>query len=221
MMMWDNEEWADVNIRVADGLATVNFRGYDVIDSVPIDLAPIEAAQFLFAARTGGANQKHYIDDIEISLLASSTSRVSVAYDAGEPVTLLDLNSQTPTAYDESVSLALNNPEGAKSAVVTWDYQGHDNWWAIDNITVASDIEPTPALPAIATDKERYSGGKPITVSFSDGPRQSKGLDRHLPPGHDTRRAGQLGLGVCQRQHHGRRRSRQWLRGLLQQSVGG
>jgi len=170
MMMWDNKEWADVNIRVADGLATVNFRGYDVIDSVPIDLAPIEAAQFLFAARTGGANQKHYIDDIKISLLASSTSRVSVAYDAGEPVTLLDLNSQTPTAYDESVSLALNNPEGAKSAVVTWDYQGHDNWWAIDNITVASDIEPTPALPAIATDKERYSGGKPITVSFSDGP---------------------------------------------------
>jgi hypothetical protein len=170
LMMWDNKEWADVNIRVADGLATVNFRGYDVIDSVPIDLAPIEAAQFLFTARTGGANQKHYIDDIKIRLLASAGSRVSVSYDDGEPVTLLELNSQTPTAYDESVSLALNNLEGAKSAVVTWDYQGHDNWWAIDNITVASDIEPKPALPAIATDRKRYSGGKPITVSFSDGP---------------------------------------------------
>ena len=170
LMMWDNSEWTDVNIRVANGLATVNFRGYDVIGGVPIDLDPIEAAQFLFAARTGGANQKHYIDDIKIRLFDSSSSRVTVAYDGDEPVTLLDLNSQTPTAYDESVSLALNNPEGAKSAVVTWDYQGHDNWWAIDNITVASDNEPTPALPEIVTDKERYSGGKPITVSFSDGP---------------------------------------------------
>jgi len=43
LMMWDNKEWADVNIRVADGKATVNFRGYDVIDNVPIDLAPIRA----------------------------------------------------------------------------------------------------------------------------------------------------------------------------------
>ena len=126
LMMWDNSEWTDVNIRVADGLATVNFRGYDVIDSVPIDLDPIEAAQFLFAARTGGANQKHYIDDIKIRLFDSSNSRVTVAYDGGEPVTLLELTLKTPPAYDEMVSLELNNPEGAKSAVVAWEYQGYD-----------------------------------------------------------------------------------------------
>ena len=78
-----------------------------------------------------------------------------MAYDAvtsRSPCSISIRKHQPP--YDESVSLALNNPEGAKSAVVTWDYQGYDNWWAIDNITVASDIEPTPALPAIATDKE-------------------------------------------------------------------
>ncbi|HJN81575.1 MAG TPA: immunoglobulin domain-containing protein, partial [Verrucomicrobiota bacterium] len=153
LMMWHDSEWTDVNIRVADGLATVNFRGYDVIKNAPIDLSPIKAAQFLFAARTGGAHQKHYIDDIKIRLFDSSSSRVTVAYDGGAPVTLLELNSQTPTAYDETVSLRLNNPVGAQTAVVAWNYQGHDNWWAVDNITVASDAEPEPTLAGLATDK--------------------------------------------------------------------
>ena len=170
LMMWHNSEWTDVNIRVADGLATVNFRGYDVIKNAPIDLSPIEAAQFLFAARTGGAHQKHYIDDIKIRLFDSSSSRVTVAYDGGAPVTLLELNSQTPTAYDETVSLKLNNPVGAQTAVVAWDYQGHDNWWAVDNITIISDAEPEPTLAGLAIDKGRYVIGEPVTVSFSSGP---------------------------------------------------
>ncbi|MDP6794196.1 MAG: immunoglobulin domain-containing protein [Verrucomicrobiota bacterium] len=170
LMMWHNSQWTDVNIRVADGLATVNFRGYDVIKNAPIDLSPIEAAQFLFAARTGGAHQKHYIDDIKIKLFDSSSSRVTVAYDGGEPVTLLELNSQTPTFYNETISLKLNNPVGAKSAVVAWDYEGYDNWWAVDNITVAADIEPEPTLSGLATDKDRYLIGEPVTVNFSDGP---------------------------------------------------
>jgi len=170
LMMWHKSEWTDVNIRVADGLATVNFRGHDVIRDAPIDLSPIKAAQFLFAARTGGAHQKHYIDDIKIRLFDSSRSRVTVAYDDGAPVTLLEFNSQTPTAYDDTVSLKLNNPAGAQTAVVAWDYRGHDNWWAVDNITVASDAEPEPTLAGLATDKDRYVLGEPIKVSFSDGP---------------------------------------------------
>ncbi len=170
LMMWHKSEWTDVNIRVADGLATVNFRGHDVIRDTPIDLSPIKAAQFLFAARTGGAHQKHYIDDIKIRLFDSSRSRVTVAYDDGAPVTLLELNSRTPTAYDETVSLKLNNPTGAQTAVVAWDYQGHDNWWEVDNITVATDAEPEPTLAGLATDRDRYVLGEPIKVSFNDGP---------------------------------------------------
>ncbi|HJN89083.1 MAG TPA: hypothetical protein QGG93_02025, partial [Verrucomicrobiota bacterium] len=45
--------------------------------------------------------------------------------------------------YNETVTLALNNPEGAKSAVVTWDHQGHNNWWwAIDNVRIYSKKVP-------------------------------------------------------------------------------
>ena len=170
MMMWHKSEWTDVNIRVIDGLATVHFRGHDVIRNAPIDLAPIEAAQFLFAARTEGAHQKHYIDDIEIRLFDSSGSRVTVAYDGGEPVTLLELDSQSPSAYDETVSLRLNNPKWAKTAVVAWDYQVHDNWWSVDNVIVASDAEPELILSSLATDSGRYVFDEPITVHFSGGP---------------------------------------------------
>ncbi|MCH2383503.1 MAG: DUF642 domain-containing protein, partial [Pedosphaera sp.] len=69
--------------------------------------------------------------------------RVLVSFDGGAPVMLLELTPDTPTAYNETVTLALNNPEGAKSAVVTWDHQGHNNWWwAIDNVRIYSKKVP-------------------------------------------------------------------------------
>ena len=37
------------------------------------------------------------------------------------------------------MTLPLGNPEGANTAVITWDHQGHNNWWwAIDNIKVTA-----------------------------------------------------------------------------------
>jgi hypothetical protein len=69
--------------------------------------------------------------------------KVLVSFDGGDPVVLLELTPDTPTAYNETVTLALNNPEGAKSAVVTWDHQGHNNWWwAIDNVRIYSKKVP-------------------------------------------------------------------------------
>ncbi|MBS33815.1 MAG: hypothetical protein CMO68_05340, partial [Verrucomicrobiales bacterium] len=68
--------------------------------------------------------------------------KVTVAFDGGAAVTLLELTPETPTAYNETVSLALNNPAGAKTAVISWEKQGHNNWWwAIDNIYVAVKVD--------------------------------------------------------------------------------
>jgi subtilisin-like proprotein convertase family protein len=64
---------------------------------------------------------------------------VSVSFDGGDSITLLTLTPDTPTAYNETVTLPLGNPEGANTAVITWDHQGHNNWWwAIDNIKVTA-----------------------------------------------------------------------------------
>ncbi|MDP6215472.1 MAG: Ig-like domain-containing protein, partial [Acidimicrobiales bacterium] len=62
---------------------------------------------------------------------------VTVSFDGGEEVTLLVLTPDRATAYNETVELKLNNPAGAKSAVVKWDHQGYNNWWwAIDNVSI-------------------------------------------------------------------------------------
>lgn len=69
---------------------------------------------------------------------------LTVSYDGGAPVELLRWTSD-PTdpdfkadAINESVSIALNNPEGASSAVISFGVidGGNDWWWAIDNIDV-------------------------------------------------------------------------------------
>ena len=62
---------------------------------------------------------------------------VSVSYDGGVQIELLKLDGNSPDAYNETVELELNNPSGAKFAVISWNYEGHNNWWwAIDNISV-------------------------------------------------------------------------------------
>jgi hypothetical protein len=62
------------------------------------------------------------------------------------------------------VELELNNPEGASSAVITWDHQGHNNWWwAIDNIAVKAKPEgpePAPTLSIV------NNGDGTVTVTF-------------------------------------------------------
>ena len=75
--LWTQGEWADVKISVLDGLLTVNYKGHDVISGVSVSFDPLEGPSWLFAARTGGANETHWIDDLKISIYASSGPLVS------------------------------------------------------------------------------------------------------------------------------------------------
>ena len=98
------------------------------------------------------------------------TGRVTVSYDGGEEVTLLELGADTATAYDETVELDLKNPAGAKTAVISWDHQGHNNWWwAIDNVKVygeeKSNTAPVVADQSVDVDED---GSVSITLSGSD-----------------------------------------------------
>ena len=75
--------------------------------------------------------------------------KVTVAFDGGTAVTLLELTPDTPTAYNETVSLNLDNPAGAQTAVISWEKQGHNNWWwAIDNITVTVKVDGLSSVVA-------------------------------------------------------------------------
>ena len=69
--LWDNDEWADVKISVIGGLLSLDFRGHSVFADKVISSGVFEGPSWLFAARTGGANQKHYIDDLNITIYSA------------------------------------------------------------------------------------------------------------------------------------------------------
>jgi hypothetical protein len=76
--MWTQGEWADVKISVLDGTLTINFKGHEVINhQLPAAWAPLVGPDWLFAARTGGANETHWIDDLSIVLYGSTAPGVS------------------------------------------------------------------------------------------------------------------------------------------------
>ena len=95
---------------------------------------------------------------------------VRVIYDGGEEIELLKLDEASPDLLNETVELALNNPAGAKSAVVKWDYQGQNNWWwAIDNVGVYEE-EVNNSAPAVAGQSVNVDedGSVSITLEGSD-----------------------------------------------------
>ena len=77
VMMWHNEEWADVKISVIGGMLSLQFRGHTIFDNKAISSSAFKAPQWLFAARTGGMNLKQYIDDLKITLYESVVPIVS------------------------------------------------------------------------------------------------------------------------------------------------
>ncbi len=77
----------------------------------------------------------------------SQKAVLTVSYDGGAPVELLRFTSD-PTdpdfkddAVNETLSIDLDNPEGASSAVISFGVieAGNDWWWAIDNVVVQGD----------------------------------------------------------------------------------
>ena len=103
------------------------------------------------------------------------TANVTVSYDGADPVEVMlwESNSDSPNFHDantnESVVVALNNPAGAKSAVVTFGYfdAGNDWWWAIDNVRI---VAAGGSGISIAAYGEFFSG---VTVTWENGALES------------------------------------------------
>ena len=71
-------------------------------------------------------------------------AEITVNYGSGDVQVLRwesndDNGKLHPTNLNETVFVDLNNPTGATSAVVSFKYNGTDNWfWALDNIKVGT-----------------------------------------------------------------------------------
>ena len=72
-----------------------------------------------------------------------------------------NLDENSPDALNETIELELNNPSNARTAVITWNYSGHNNWWwAIDNIKVITNESEAPKKPLMCLKVRIYSRRK-------------------------------------------------------------
>jgi hypothetical protein len=131
VMMWHNKEWADVKISVIGGALSLKFRGHTIFDKKPILSGEFTAPQWLFAARTGGANQKHYIDDLNIRLYAKLNPAVTgfSSTPGGFGITLtdakgngVDLDSVEVSFDGESIDAAISKVDGETVITHTLDF---------------------------------------------------------------------------------------------------
>ena len=102
---------------------------------------------------------------------------VTIAYNGGEPILLLNLDENSPDALNETIELELNNPANARTAVITWNYSGHNNWWwAIDNIKVITNESEAPKKPLISVYKSEYTPEENVEFNFKNGPGNAKDM---------------------------------------------
>ena len=82
---------------------------------------------------------------------SSQTANITASYDGGAAVEVMRWESDgaSPLYHDhntnETVTIALDNPDGAQSLVLTFGYFDASNnwWWAIDNVVVQGTPKPS------------------------------------------------------------------------------
>ena len=140
----DSDEYDDKG----DPVGTYNA----FMSTPPIDISDLEAgsAELMF--------------DSSWRPESSQTAGITASYDGGDPIEVMlwVSNSRNPFYHDhstnETVIVALDNPEGAQNVVLTFGYYDASNnwWWAIDNVIVSG--LPKGEAPPIRVFSEKFDG---------------------------------------------------------------
>ncbi|MHC4322726.1 MAG: LamG domain-containing protein, partial [Planctomycetota bacterium] len=166
----DNDWWASVDdqrrsefelaigaVAVADsdeyddkGNPVGTFNAF--MSTPPIDISDLEAgsAELIF--------------DSSWRPESSQTANITASFDGGDPVEVMLWVSNSGSQFyhdhntNETVTVPLDNPEGAQSLVLTFGYFDASNnwWWAIDNVLVTG--FPKGAAPPIRVFSEKFDG---------------------------------------------------------------
>ncbi|MEM8945824.1 MAG: PEP-CTERM sorting domain-containing protein [Planctomycetota bacterium] len=129
----DGDEWDDLN----DPTDPPGGLMDTLLESPEIDITGILAGELVLMFDSSWRDE----DD--------NTAVITVDYGNG-PVEVLRWESDEASAFfhddnpNETVVVSLDNPDGATSATVAFQYiGGNDWWWAVDNIQVGTIPEPT------------------------------------------------------------------------------
>ncbi|WP_145432528.1 PEP-CTERM sorting domain-containing protein [Lacipirellula limnantheis] len=135
----DSDEFDDFN-----GATGVTKPITTVLESPTLDITGLAAGSLLLQFDSSWRDE------------SGQTALITVDYGNGE-VEVLNWNSTAGdplfhgTNLDETVLLSLNNPAGATSAKVRFEYTGGNNWfWALDNVQIGTAAIPEPASLALA-----------------------------------------------------------------------
>ncbi len=163
----DSDEWDDIKPHAGGNMATF-------LKTKAIDIT----------GKT--ANSLHLKFDSSWRDEDPQKASIMASYDGGAPVQVLRWESLAgPNFHDdkpnETVSIPLYNPEGAKSLVLTFGYFDTLNnwWWAIDNLEVSVGavvppasllVNPSPQIPGLSggafTDVQVDSATKTISAKL-------------------------------------------------------
>jgi len=117
--MFTGDEFVDVKVSLKGGKFNLEYKGLKIFTDLELDFKPVAGARFAFGARTGGANNNHWIDDVAITTFAVEKPVLS-SFQPGEgavvmpnsPVVVVLSAGSSPLNLD-SVKLTLNGEAAA------------------------------------------------------------------------------------------------------------
>jgi hypothetical protein len=114
-------QFVDVRIHLdSDGTLDVDFKGVRVIDNVQTGLGDLANPRLAFGARTGGANNNHWVDDLQITALPVDASST----EAGQALTFEVTANDNPGIFASGPSIS---PNGTLSYTLAACAQGSAN----------------------------------------------------------------------------------------------
>jgi hypothetical protein len=96
--------FADTLIQYVNGLLTVQFNGITFFQNIPIGLPAIPGGRWAFGAHTGGENETHWLDDLNIQTYALTVPMIAAAPANAHGITVALLDA--PNAAVDSTSLS-------------------------------------------------------------------------------------------------------------------
>jgi lectin family protein len=98
----------NVRIEWRDGLLTLNLKGVDVFKNLPVLLAPTQG-QFCMGARTGGANDNHWIDELSVRTFPPSATPTVSGFNGNAGGVSIQITDSTSQVNQSSIGLMFDN----------------------------------------------------------------------------------------------------------------
>lgn len=164
--------FADVRIHLdPDGTLDVDFKGVRIMNNIPVGARELTNARLAFGARTGGANDNHWIDDLSVTAYPVDTSGA----EAGQSVHF-NVGNNNPSLFAAQPAISQDgtltytpapNANGTAQVTVVAQDDGGTADGGVDSsapVTFNITVRPVNDCPNGASQSVTVSAGS--TVSF-------------------------------------------------------